>query len=46
VRGLETARKKAYRVAFEAVRFASPELGGDSGVLGAAVLAPEKSELA
>jgi glucokinase len=40
----ETAGKKAYRAAFDAVRFTSPELGGDSGVLGAAVLALEAPE--
>ncbi len=33
---LETAGRRAYKVAYEAVRFAEPKLGRDSGVLGAA----------
>jgi glucokinase len=33
----ETARKRAYTVAYEALRFAAPKLGRNSGVLGAAV---------
>lgn len=32
----ETARKRAYRVAYEAVRFESPRLGKNSGILGTA----------
>jgi hypothetical protein len=32
----ETARKRAYAAAYGAVRFASPKLGRNSGVLGAA----------
>jgi glucokinase len=35
----ETARKRAYTVAFDAVRFVAAELGGNSGVLGAAMYA-------
>jgi len=35
----KVAGERAYMEAFQAVRFASPELGGNSGVLGAAVFA-------
>ncbi|TET48999.1 MAG: ROK family protein, partial [Dehalococcoidia bacterium] len=35
----KVARERAYRDAFQAVRFASAELGRDSGVLGAAAFA-------
>jgi glucokinase len=35
----KTAEERAYKEAFQAVRFASPELGGNSGVLGAAAFA-------
>jgi glucokinase len=35
----KTAEKRAYKEAFQAVRFASAELGRDSGVLGAAAFA-------
>ncbi len=35
----KTAGERAYKEAFQAVRFASPELGGNSGVLGTAVFA-------
>jgi glucokinase len=35
----KTAGERAYKEAFQAVRFASPELGRDSGVLGAAAFA-------
>lgn len=38
----ETARKRAYTVAYDAVRFAAPELGRNSGVLGAAAYAFDK----
>jgi hypothetical protein len=32
----EKARKRAYAAAYEAVRFVSPKMGRNSGVLGAA----------
>jgi hypothetical protein len=35
----KVARERAYKEAFQAVRFASAELGRDSGVLGAAAFA-------
>jgi glucokinase len=35
----ETARKRAYKVAYDAVRFAAPKLGRNSGILGAAAYA-------
>ena len=35
----KTAEKRAYKEAFHAVRFASAELGGNSGVIGAATFA-------
>ncbi len=35
----KTAEKRAYKEAFQAVRFASPELGRNSGVIGAATFA-------
>jgi len=35
----KTAEKRAYKEAFQAVRFASAELGGNSGVMGAAAFA-------
>jgi glucokinase len=35
----KTAGKRAYKEAFQAVRFASAELGGNSGVIGAATFA-------
>jgi glucokinase len=36
---LKTAEKRAYKEAFQAVRFASAELGGNSGAIGAATFA-------
>jgi glucokinase len=38
----KTAEKRAYKEAFQAVRFASAELGGNSGVIGAATFALEE----
>jgi glucokinase len=35
----KTAGERAYKKVFQAVRFASPELGGNSGVIGAATFA-------
>ena len=37
-----TASERAYREAFEAVRFVLAELGRNSGVLGAAAFAPQE----
>ncbi len=40
----EVAAKKAFRVAFESVRFARPRMGDDAGTLGAVVLVIRGSE--
>ncbi len=40
----EEAGKRAFEQPYRAVRFARPELGGNSGVLGAAIFALEKNE--
>jgi len=40
----EEARKRAFRQAYDVVRFAHPELGRDSGVLGAAAFALKEME--
>jgi len=36
---VKVVKERAYREAFEAVRFAPPQLGSDSGVLGAVAFA-------
>ncbi len=40
----KTAEKRAYKEAFQAVRFASAELGGNSAVIGAATFALQESK--
>lgn len=40
----EVARNRAFKESYQAVRFALAELGGDSGVIGAAIFARQKTE--